>query len=300
VRSLIVASRAIFLLAAVLVLAGPGCSEEESVFQTTGSLRVDLRDRDLATQSTSGSVQMMRWVLESVTATVSGVPEPFDFLGIEPCTYTDHVFFRGDMASQCFGSGLIIGTDAPTTATFHLTVSRMEMHRASQPDLPDLGDYDGDGVLNGDDNCRIVPNPAQDDVNGDGAGDICELVDSTANLVPDQDLDGVRDSSDNCFLVANPPDSTGFQPDSDGDFIGDACDRVVPVVIPGGTLKIDCPAAPFDAADSQVATFFVKFDHETVLSCPDTFSSCVLDPTELAGFWSNADPDAGLPCVVVP
>ena len=59
------------------------------------------------------------------------------------------------------------------------------------------GDCDGDGVLDGDDNCPAQPNADQQDTDGDHIGDVC----------------------DNCRLVANPD-----QMDADGDGVGDACD----------------------------------------------------------------------------
>lgn len=306
-RALKAWSHAVPVLAVLLLVGTTGCSTTESVFPTTGSLRVTLRDNNLATQATSGSVQLMRWVVDSTTATVSGVPGVVAFTEVSPCFFQDNVFFRGDLGGQCVGTGLIIGTDAPTTATFHLTLSRMEMHRGSRPELPDLGDYDGDGVLNASDNCKIVSNPPdptthlQTDINGDGIGDACEFLDSTGVLVADQDLDGVRDAVDNCFLVANPVDPTsGFQPDADGDLIGDACDQVVPVVIPGGTLKLDCPTGAFQATASALDLFIIAFDHTTALSCTPSFSSCVLEPTKVTIFRSGTDPTAAQACVVVP
>jgi hypothetical protein len=148
------------ILAVLLALFGAtSCETQKSVFPTTGSMRVVLRDNDLAGQGTSGSVQAMRWILESVTGTISGVQGDFPFMAVTPCFYQDNVFFRGDLSAQCLGTGVILGTGAPTTATFHVTASRIEMHRANRPDLPDLGDYDGDGVLNVLDNCKIVANP---------------------------------------------------------------------------------------------------------------------------------------------
>ncbi len=60
-----------------------------------------------------------------------------------------------------------------------------------------LGDVDGDGVMDGSDNCPGVTNPGQGDADRDGVGDAC----------------------DNCPTIAN-----ATQVDGDGDGAGDACD----------------------------------------------------------------------------
>jgi hypothetical protein len=71
-------------------------------------------------------------------------------------------------------------------------------------------DDDNDGILDGDDNCPLIPNPEQEDTDGDGQGDACDS---------DDDNDGIPDAEDNCPLVPNPG-----QEDADNDGIGDVCD----------------------------------------------------------------------------
>ncbi|CAL2102295.1 conserved protein of unknown function [Tenacibaculum sp. 190130A14a] len=70
------------------------------------------------------------------------------------------------------------------------------------------GDIDGDGVLNGVDNCVSTANADQKDTDGNGVGDACQ----------DTDGDGIMDDVDNCISTANPD-----QADADGNGVGDAC-----------------------------------------------------------------------------
>lgn len=74
-------------------------------------------------------------------------------------------------------------------------------------------DLDGDGSLNGVDNCPQIANPLQDDLDGDSLGDLCD---------PDIDGDGFNNGVDNC-----PLDPTNNRRDQDGDGVGDACDDTV-------------------------------------------------------------------------
>src|SRR5215475_5652199 len=118
---------------------------------------------------------------------------------------------------------------------------------------PDQRDTDGDGkgdacdddgILNTADNCPGIYNPNQLDTDGDGIGDACDPDDDNDGIpddkdhcpryadpsnpvsvagiqcVVDTDGDGVDDARDNCPTVAN-----GDQKDTDGDGIGDACDK---------------------------------------------------------------------------
>ena len=77
--------------------------------------------------------------------------------------------------------------------------------------LSSIIDSDSDGIADVEDNCPCIHNPEQEDLDGDGLGDVCDN---------DDDNDGVPDSGDNCPINYN-----SDQSDSDYDGIGDACDE---------------------------------------------------------------------------
>jgi len=99
-----------------------------------------------------------------------------------------------------------------------------------EQDLPDptLVDTDNDGIVDAEDNCPLVPNPEQEDVDASGYGDACEAV---AFISPccgpecflDSDGDMIPDVLDLCPWTV---DLDGFEGnmDSDGDSVGDGCD----------------------------------------------------------------------------
>jgi len=107
------------------------------------------------------------------------------------------------------------------------------------------GDADGDGHLDGDDNCPQRYNPDQADVDIDGVGDLCDNC--TTNGNPDQvdaDEDSFGDICDNCPVLHHVN-----QEDTDGDAVGDPCDSCPEVEAPAGvdqfgrslgTIDLDC------------------------------------------------------------
>ncbi len=84
-----------------------------------------------------------------------------------------------------------------------------DLDRDGLGDLCDADD-DGDGVADATDNCPSVSNPDQSDFDGDGLGDACD---------EDLDADGILNTADNCPQIANED-----QADADADGDGDACD----------------------------------------------------------------------------
>jgi len=76
-------------------------------------------------------------------------------------------------------------------------------------------DADNDGVENVSDNCPSSSNASQEDGDGDGIGDACDLDNPDA----DTDGDGVKNGEDNCPSITNTD-----QTNQDSDSQGDACD----------------------------------------------------------------------------
>ena len=49
-----------------------------------------------------------------------------------------------------------------------------------------VGDVDADGVIDGSDNCQVIANPDQSDVDGEGLGDACDGGNSDTDELSDQ------------------------------------------------------------------------------------------------------------------
>ncbi len=127
-----------------------------------------------------------------------------------------------------------------------------------QADVDDDGtgdlcdDDDADGIIDINDNCPGLWNPWQEDNDGDGIGNHCE----------DSDGDGVNDWPDNCWSVPN-----SDQLDSDGDDLGDLCDNC-PFVENRNQADFDNDGEG-DACDNDVDGDTVNND---VDNCPWTYN----------------------------
>jgi hypothetical protein len=75
-------------------------------------------------------------------------------------------------------------------------------------------DFDGDGFVDGEDNCYKDVNPEQKDYDGDDKGDYCDL---------DDDNDGVLDGDDACDPDSNIDSDTGWISNENTDHDGDGC-----------------------------------------------------------------------------
>jgi Thrombospondin type 3 repeat len=280
------AARTLTVLATIAVSVS--CQTAEDPLPPQASLNFDITDSAIGSQrAVLPSPQVVSWRVEELSASnITGFDGTYSFLFSGPCSYQLSVLAPVTFQAACRTSGLTLAPGGDVrTASLRITLSRLELRAAARPDLSSSADPDGDGIPNGSDNCPIVANPSQDNVNGDQetlkVGDECSDFDKNGErTIPDQDLDGVTDSSDNCLWYPNPLAPGETTPtDRDRDGIGDACERIAPVVLPSGRLTISCDNVTFKAEPSKIAFFRIDFGRPGVLTCDAGFTGCTIDPS---------------------
>ncbi len=282
------AARTIAVLAPFFVLAA--CQTVADPFPAQASLNFDVTDSAVASQRAPlPAPQVVTWRVEELSVSnVAAVNGTYSFLNKGACDYQLNASAAVTFGTACHTSGLTLppATGIPS-ASFRIALSRLEVRGAARPDLSAAADPDGDGIPNGTDNCPIVSNPDQADVNPTlnaiASGDACSDHDTSGSpTIPDQDQDGVPDTLDNCLWYPSPPPPGQVVPaDSDGDGIGDVCERIAPVVLPGGRLTVECDGVSFTTQASLLSFFRLDFGRTGVLTCDAGFTGCTIDPSAL-------------------
>ncbi|MBI2974204.1 MAG: thrombospondin type 3 repeat-containing protein [Deltaproteobacteria bacterium] len=149
---------------------------------------------------------------EILTASDAG-----DFLPEElaSCAGSDW-FWEANFAGNSDGDGLANGAE---------DINRNCAVDAGETD-PLSDDSDFDGVIDSEDNCPLISNNTQSDIDSDGVGNACEAATPENGGgdagMDDYDSDGIEDAADNCPTLAN-----ADQLDDDSDGTGNACEPAV-------------------------------------------------------------------------
>ncbi|CAB1320863.1 unnamed protein product, partial [Coregonus sp. 'balchen'] len=166
-------------------------------------------------------------------------------LGFNPCDVNAHCVIKGAAEVSCkcnvgwAGNGYTCGPDTDIDGypdqplpcidnDYHCRADNcVNTPNSGQEDADGDGignqcdvDADGDGIKNVEDNCRLVPNKDQQNSDTDSYGDACDNCPNVPNpMQTDRDGDGVGDACDSCPEVNDP-----LQLDMDNDLVGDVCD----------------------------------------------------------------------------
>jgi len=290
----------------LLVCAAVACQTVDDPFPAQSAINVTITDSMVANQRFPlPNPQIALWTIDEISVSnLTNVQGTFEFLRVSPCTYQLNALAPLSLSSVCRTSGLSLIPGPSTTGKVRIAISSLELRAAARPDLAAGSDPDGDGIPNISDNCPIVFNPDQANVNAAQEtffiGDACsDANDEGALTIPDQDIDGVKDTADNCLWYPNPlvGDET-TPPDQNRDGIGDACERVAPVIfLPNGRLTLECDVT-FVPRPSLVAGFVLDFGRSGVLTCDAAFTGCALNTSELK--LQMPGTETTFPCVTVP
>ena len=280
-----------FLAILVLVLAAGGCTEvDETVVVAVSTLVPSLSDSDLASQAVEVGIPPGGGTIQNVYFS------QVNFLGLtlddqradltfeESCRFFDAwttpVFSIGKCAS-----GLIVdGDNMEHTMSLTVVISEMTIQRTPPLVLAPMDDYDGDRVINANDNCVLIDNPDQTDTGMKGYGDACTVFDFFLGVPRlDSDADTISDRTDNCPYTRNPGQEDsgidiGLGP-TVPDGIGDACETETATVsvAPGIVLGPITDILPLRRV--RWLTVDIR-DQESLQDCWDA-GSCQLDASKV-------------------
>jgi hypothetical protein len=261
------------------------CDSSKEVFTPTGTLRVSVVDRSLVTQAAENpdpadvpGNQVVSWSLEVIEVDVAGLGL-FDYKATTATCTQLQTTPATILPVTCGVVGFAFDPDVPLSVSLRLRISEMQVRRAALPALPPNADYDGDGVLNDTDNCVLIDNPGQQDVNNDGFGDACSLPNASGDpTIPDRDGDGVADGApDNCLWIAN---TTQVETSEPKDGLGDACSLSADVDLGGPSVELEL--GPVDVVLREGSLLGVSAVFATSDNCdPGSMTTCPLGSVEL-------------------
>lgn len=233
------------------------------------------------TAITANLVQSSYWEVTRARLSVGDEPAVDLLQAGGLCEIGDNAFNISSLFGNCVNS-IIFESALETDNVQGLLELDFSLTMKRHPALiiPVIGDYDGDGVLNGVDNCPIIDNSDQRDTGAVGIGNACRTIDSFGQIARDSDEDGIADSADNCIDIKNPTQvnspATSIEA-SVPDGIGDACQEQV-VTIPNQSVAI-----PFDfILPDSAALIVVDFNDERVTpNCNWSMGTCAINPSEI-------------------
>lgn len=267
-----------------LLLAGAvSCTEtDEQLIEDVGVTRLLLLDSGIRPQQVEvppegmspddERVQAVTWEVAEATLLLSGAT--IDLLQGEACFFRTSTVTVPVVSGACASGVVLESREEPYDVTLLLGIAEMVVRREALVDLERGGDFDGDTVLDENDNCPLIANTSQ-------AEEACLNPAGS----PDSDADGVRDAIDNCVAVGNPAqedDGVGALGDdpqpSNG--IGDACTEQraeVEIVFPPSAPDFGFDPVTLDQ-DLGLNTYItVDFHAEALRDCDWEDGRCTLD-----------------------
>jgi hypothetical protein len=235
------------LLVVAFALSWIGCTIDDPQVSSVAAVSLLTVDPVIVPQAvvlapagtvTLNRVQTMQWTITRADLTVPGVPDVYDLLFtpemMSPdCQAIDSPSRLTVNFGTCLANLVVEATPEAAGIQAELELEfTVQLKRVEPVILPYFEDEDMDGILNGNDNCILVPNNDQTDTANTGLGDVCRVIDFFNGVQLDSDGDGIPDSADNCVHVANLDQANPASPgefsmleSSVSDGIGLACEN---------------------------------------------------------------------------